>query len=320
MFLIKLLLLPISFLYGTVMEIRNLCFRLNILKVYQLPCKVISVGNLSLGGTGKTPFVIGLIEALEESFKHIVVLSRGYGRNSKGAHVVSLKGNLLVSTDIAGDEPYLIAKRFSSITVVVAEKRIEGFRLIENEKPDLVILDDGFQHQYMKRDFNILLMNGNEPYNKDAVIPAGRLREFKFNISRANILVETKKNSNSYSGSLPYFFAPYKNEELNKIEELEKSSPVVLVSGIAKPDSFEMTIKNKGINFTSHLRFNDHHNYSYSDFSKLNSSDIILTTEKDYYKLLELHLENEIRCVKIDFDLSNELINYVKKQILKPIV
>lgn len=313
---LRLLLFPLSLIYGLINDVRNILFRIGFLKIHQLPVKVISVGNLCAGGTGKTPFVMTLIELLTPEFSHIAVISRGYGRRSKGAKIVSIKGTIKSSVNESGDEPFTIAKRFPQTSVIVAEKRIEGYNLLlsesENDLPDLIILDDGFQHQYIARDLNICLMNGNEPYKTDLVLPAGNLREFKRNLNRADCLVETKYKSNTANFVLPYFYTDYKKSifsgNLN-------DSEIILVSGIAKPRHFESLIKQTNTLFKSHYTFSDHHNYTHSDFTFLNDADQIITTEKDYYKLLNLGLKNNIVYLKIDFEFPEELNQFIMKKL-----
>jgi tetraacyldisaccharide 4'-kinase len=305
------LLYPFSIIFILVSEIRTLLFRINFLKKHSLDCKVISVGNLCAGGTGKTPFVNGLIELLSPHFNHICVISRGYGRKSKGPIIVSLKGELRTTVSIAGDESYMIAKRYQNISVIVAEKRILAYNLVKHENPDLVILDDAYQNQYINRDLNILLMNGKEPYLKDFVLPAGNLRELHKNINRADCIIETKFKSNLTYSYKNCFYLPYKklNLQLN-------NSNIILVSGIAKPELFEELIDNLNITYREHLKFRDHHSYSTSNFKNINPKAHILTTEKDYYKLLELKLINEISFLELNFDFPKNLNNYIKNEIL----
>jgi len=308
--MIRRLLFPFSLIYLLITELRNFAFRRAFLKTHKLPCRVISVGNLCAGGTGKTPFVIALAEYLKPHFSHITIISRGYGRSSKGARCVSVKGTIQTDVLSAGDEPYQLAKRLPFCSVVVAEKRIEGYNLIRTDSPDLVILDDGFQHQYIQRDLNICLMNGHEPYANDMLLPAGNLREAIWNLKRADLLIETKHNSKT-TYTIPHFFIPYKPTSYSQAIDTQKS--VVLISGIAKPQLFEESVS---IPFKAHYSFNDHHTYQKQDFKDISENDIILTTEKDYYKLLELALPNQIAYLKIDFLLSEELKMAISDTIL----
>ena len=159
---------------------------------------MISVGNLSFGGTGKTPFTIKLYEIFENDYKHIVIISRGYKRQTKGALIVSINGSLQLEVEESGDEPYLIALKCLKASVVVAENRIEGFELIAKHNPDLVILDDGFQNFKIHKDLNILLTSGYHPFWLDSIFPMGMLRELKSNYKRANLICVTKKEVSSH--------------------------------------------------------------------------------------------------------------------------
>ena len=305
------LLIPFSFVFYIISEIRNFMFRKDLIKSHKLDCKVISVGNICAGGTGKTPFVNSLIELLQDHFNHICIISRGYGRSSKGPLVVSLKGDLKINIHDAGDEPFMIANRYSNISVVVAEKRILGYNLIKSTKPDLIILDDAYQHQFVKRDLNILLMNGYEPYSKDILLPAGNLRESEKNVNRASCIVETKFKSKQTNHYENVHFVSYKKNKL-KINHTN----IILVSGIAKPDLFEKMILELNITFKDHLKFNDHYDYKRSDFDQIDTSTTILTTEKDYYKLQALELKVKIDYLQIDFDFPESLNQFILNEIL----
>ena len=289
-------------MYVLITEIRNLLFKVGILKSHKLSVPVVSVGNLSMGGTGKTPFVMSLISELEPYFKNIVVISRGYGRKSKGPRVVSFQGEILLDVRDAGDEPFLIAQNCKNCSVIVAEKRVAAWNLVKAKNPDIIILDDGFQHQYIKRDLDILLENGHYPTAKDFIFPIGRLRELKKNINRADIVVTTKAK---------YKLMPKSNlfcetKVLNVDTLLEKEYN--LISGIANPNEFINTCKNNGIKVNKHFVYKDHMDYSEIDFSGL-IKEPVLTTEKDYMKLKDKFEDVEV--LKIKFNISKEIINKI---------
>ncbi|MDX1284351.1 MAG: tetraacyldisaccharide 4'-kinase, partial [Draconibacterium sp.] len=189
--MIKLLLYPLSLLYGLGVYIRNQAYDLNILKSKEFEVPVISIGNITVGGTGKTPHVEYLVQLLKEKFE-VATLSRGYKRKTKGFHVVE-------TTSLAhevGDEPLQIKNKFPEVTVSVCENRVAGVeRLMENsmDKPfDVVLLDDAFQHRRITPGINILLIDYNRQIKGDRLLPLGRLREGVYQMRRANFIIFTK--------------------------------------------------------------------------------------------------------------------------------
>ncbi|MCB0279591.1 MAG: tetraacyldisaccharide 4'-kinase [Calditrichaeota bacterium] len=304
------LLLPFSILYFLVIKVRNWCYDVGILKEFKLAVPVISVGNLSTGGTGKTPFTIALISILQKEYAHIVVISRGYKRKSKGAQLVSLKGEIKTSVDVAGDEPYLIANRFKkNVSVVVAEQRINGFELIKKENPDLVILDDGFQHRSIYRDLDIVLMNGNHPYSKDYLLPVGYLREPVTSLKRANCLVITKKNV-VFQSAIPNYIAV--ETKFDYHPKIDKTAEYIAVSAIANNQEFTDSLLQDGIQIKTKLFFPDHHRYSENDFKDI-SKNRFITTEKDYYKLRNFISNLSYR--RIDIEMDTNLRKFVEYQL-----
>ena len=205
------LLLPFLFLgsvlYRLITDIRNLLFDLSIFKIHKFNIPIISVGNITSGGTGKTPFILYLIEKLSQHRNNIVVLSRGYGRDSKGIQVVSDGDGNIVGKDIGGDEPVLIATKFPKIPVLVSEKRYLGIeQAIQKFDAQLILLDDAFQHRYVKRDCNIVLVDANQPVQEDNILPLGNLREKKSNLNRTDIIVITKiRNEVNIENQIRYY-------------------------------------------------------------------------------------------------------------------
>jgi tetraacyldisaccharide 4'-kinase len=298
----SIILSPFALIFILISETRNFFFRHGIFKIHKLPVPVISIGNLSMGGTGKTPFVISLIESINSKFNHIVVISRGYGRKSKGAKIVSSKGNIELEVKDAGDEPYLIAQSCPECSVVVAEKRVLGWKLIKGRKPDLVILDDAYQHQYIHRDLNILLENGNHPIDKDHIFPIGKLRELKKNSNRADIVCTTKTSYNEMSES--NIFCEMIVTNADELKEKEYN----LVSAIANPSEFISACKVNGIKVKRHFVYKDHDDYESVDFSKINN-ELVLTTEKDYEKLKKKIVNLEV--LKIKYKINERIIKTV---------
>ncbi len=306
----RIILSPFSILYVLVIYIRNWLYEHEFFMVHHLGVPVISVGNITAGGTGKTPFTIALCNALINKYTHIVVLSRGYGRSSKGPLIVSLKGQILESVWQAGDEPYLIAKRCKNVSVVVAEKRFLGFELIRKQKPDLVILDDGFQHRSIFRDIDIVLNNGLDSMEKDALIPMGRLREPLSSLKRANFICNTKKFI--VESRFPMF-------DCTKVEyslepQLPNDGACVLITGVANSDEVYARAKTIGLNITQHLSYKDH--VDYRDVSLEISKELnIVTTAKDFDKLRSVFPARELFVLRQSYQLDRAFLLALEKRI-----
>jgi len=292
----KILLSPFSLLYGGITALRNKAFDKGVKPQFKASCPVISVGNLSVGGTGKSPMVEWLITQFEHQYD-ILVISRGYGRKTKGLLEVHVDD----TADMVGDEPLQIKRKYPLIRVVVSEKRQNAVDKYSGvSKKELIILDDAFQHRYVQRDVDIVLSAYDNLFYQDHVLPMGRLREWRTGINRGDALVVTKcpidvnvntiiKRVENYT-DLAVFFTriKYGNEVYNAggsipLSEL-KMKPILLLSGIAKPDFFEKHIGDQ----YEKWRFSDHHNFSLKEINKIKAilkKQFILTTEKDYMRL-----------------------------------
>lgn len=315
MIIVRFILWPFSLIYGGVMLLRNSFFDWGIFPVSKVDAKIISVGNLSVGGTGKTPHVEFLIDALSREGQ-VAVLLRGYGRKSKGF----LRVNEHTNIDLAGDEALMYARRFKgSIEVAVCEKRVLGAQklLKNNPKIKYIILDDAYQHRHIHRDHNILLTEFNKPYFKDMVLPAGRLREFTKGKNRADIVIVTKCPNNlsqvekdKFKANLklkkdtPVFFSAIDYGSfvgLYGAEEVEMSKNMVLVTGIANPSPLVSYLKTYGE--VEHINFKDHHHYTAQDIDEIHKlfdtfvgrDKLIVTTEKDAVRIQNSELKDKIR-------------------------
>ena len=196
----KFFLYPFSLLFQLLVFFKNYFYKINILKTHRLPCIVISVGNITAGGTGKTPFVIYLSSILKYTYDYkVAILSRGYGRLTKGTILVSNGQGPLHDWTIVGDEPYMMSKKLKEIPIAVDENRFRGGTfLIKKYNPDIIILDDGFQHRSLFRDLDIVLLNGNDSKVNYKLLPQGLLREPLQNIKRADKIFLTKSNPNQF--------------------------------------------------------------------------------------------------------------------------
>jgi tetraacyldisaccharide 4'-kinase len=305
----KILLWLSSAFYGLAVALRNKLYDLGILKSRTFSLPVICVGNITVGGTGKTPHVIYLAEKLSDTME-VSVLSRGYLRKSSGFRIVRAGD----SVDTAGDEPLLMARRMSKANVFVDRDRVHGITEILRTSPETktIILDDGFQHRAVKAGLNILLTSHDRLMTRDHVMPLGRLRESPGGMKRADVIIVTKvppgntgemdrirKEMNITEQQSIYFtgFTYGKPIPLfgGAVREIKKTTTVLLVTGIADPAPLVKYLSDisGGVN---HILFPDHHRFKNKDldditsaFDALSKDDkIIITTEKDGVRLKEI--------------------------------
>ncbi len=307
--ILRILLFPFSILYGTILFVRNKFFDWNIINSRKFNFPVISVGNLNVGGVGKTPHIEYLIKLLQQDFM-IATLSRGYKRKTKGFVLANNKSTI---EDI-GDEPLQYKTKFKNLIVAVDEKRVNGILEIKKNQPptEVILLDDAYQHRYVKPSLNILVTDFNNLYINDFVLPSGRLRELPLGSNRANIIIVSKSPENlsfekqseieqtlkPLSSQKVYFsyvdygkITPFtkKNEQIN-INNSEIS--ILLFTGIANPLPLYKHLSSiyKNVN---HLKFNDHHSFDQNDIKTIKkefnnideNNKIIITTEKDIMRL-----------------------------------
>ena len=337
---IRYLLFPLSVLYGLIVAIRNFLFDNDIMKSSEFDVPTIVVGNLTAGGTGKTPHVEYLIRLLKGNHK-VATLSRGYGRKTTGF----IKADIETTAKDIGDEPMQFHSKFSDITVNVGAKRVAGIIEImgEENSPEVILLDDAFQHRQLKSGFSILLTDYNRLFYKDFMLPTGYLREFGNGRKRANTIIVTKcpasiseeeklqiiqkiKPNNSQS----IFFSTIKYGNIKSIWdesilENAKTSEVVLVTGIAKSEPFKKHVESK-FKINKHFDFPDHHNFTdkniqsiITTFEKSQPENcVILTTEKD---AMRLKLNEELKKYPIYYtEIEIEIIgegNKFDKEIIE---
>lgn len=304
MVILKILLLPFAALYDLITGVRNKMYDLGLKPSVQFEVPVINIGNLSVGGTGKSPMVEHLIRLLSTDYK-IATLSRGYGRKTKGIRI----GSNVDNADTLGDEPYQFLRKFSpQVTVAVGEDRAFAIPGILQEIPDtqIILLDDAYQHRSVKPLFNILLTDFNRPFYQDYILPAGRLREARRGASRADVVVVTKCHDELTEDEMitiehairqyvdkPVFFTKIRYgfpKAFGAPDQQLMKDKVILVSGIANPFSLEEYVKNN-FELIDHINFRDHYHYRESDMHKLvnvlkkNPETSLLTTEKDMVKM-----------------------------------
>ena len=309
----KILLYPLSWLYGIIVFFRNQMYDLNILSSKEFDVPIISVGNITVGGTGKTPHVEYLVNLLRDKFE-VATLSRGYKRKTKGFRYVETTSTAIE----VGDEPLQIKNKFNEVTVAVCENRVVGaeklLSLNNDIIPDVVLLDDAFQHRRITPGINILLIDYNRQIKEDTFLPAGRLRESAAQMRRAHIIIFTKCTKEITPimrrilmkdvGLMPYQELYFTTLNYQKLEPVftakkldanfykKKDFSFLVVVGIASPKLIHKYLKqfSKKVEM---LEFSDHHNYSKEDitttsqkFESINSENkIIITTEKDAMRL-----------------------------------
>ena len=344
-------LLPLSWLYGLGVKFRNMLFEIGILHSESFDVPVISVGNITVGGTGKTPHVEYLIELLKDKAK-VAVLSRGYKRRTRG--FVIADDNATAKT--IGDEPLQMKRKYGDdITVAVDRKRCHGIRQLTSDEDgiDVILLDDAFQHRYVKPGVNILLVDYHRLIIYDKLLPAGRLREPLSGKNRADIVIVTKcphdlkpmefrvitKAMNLYPFQRLFFtcleyrnITPVFGSGEQSLDSIGKDCHILLLTGIASPQQMIEDLSPRCPHITP-LTFGDHHTFTSSDVARINNEfaalphpKMIITTEKDATRLIAVEgLSEEVRGamfalpVKIRFMLGQEesfnekILGYVRK-------
>lgn len=333
--LLRKILFPFAILYGFITSIRNFLFDVGILKSTSFDIPVIAVGNLSVGGTGKTPQIEYLIRLLSNQYK-VATLSRGYKRKSEGFVLANSTSN----AEILGDEPFQFYQKFPNIQVAVDANRTNGIKqlLSQMDKPEIILLDDAYQHRKVKAGFYILLTAFDDLYADDFILPTGNLRESRSGARRANIVIVTKcpKNLSDvkqeeirlklklncsqqlYFTFIEYDDAIYNIEDKIAVTEI-KSESKVLLAGIAKPKPFFDFLKTEN---DECLIFPDHHHFSETDLNEIQNKaqgKKIITTEKDYVRLKEVRMISKLYYLPIKSTFVNHqqnfdatILNYVK--------
>ena len=331
--ILRLLLFPFAVLYFIGTEFRNFLFHTRILRSLKFDRPVICVGNLSTGGTGKTPMTEYIIRLLKSNEIKPGVLSRGYGRKLPGFRMVEVDAK----THECGDEPLQIKQKFPDIDVAVCEQRVDGivFLLKESEKIECILLDDAYQHRAIKPSFSILTTSFSQPFFSDFILPVGNLREMRKNASRANVIVVTKCPEWMNQADINYctiaiqqyskaeiFFSRIKYGEIKPVfgsgKPISLTHHVLLVTGIAQTESLVKHIEQKSK--VKHLLFGDHHRFESKDITKIvdlfnsfaNEDKIIITTEKDAKRFQSLNEEmiQPLKNLPIYFiEMETQIIN-----------
>ena len=318
--LLRKIFFPIVPIYYVVTSLRNKLFDLNVLKSKSYNLPIICVGNLSVGGTGKTPMIEYLIRLFQEDNK-LATLSRGYKRSTSGFKLA----NSITKIDEIGDEPFQFHQKFKDIIVAVDENRqhgIEELLKIDNSLK-IILLDDAYQHRKVKAGFNILLTTYSNLYTDDIMLPTGDLREPRKGAERADIIVVTKckksisdiekdrirnklklnDNQSLFFSSIAYGYSVLSANKTLEVSDL-KDKNFTLVTGIANAQPLVDYLKSEALNF-EHLNYKDHYNFTDKDFDVLNQKELIITTEKDYVRLIKQLDNTKLFYLPITVEIDN---------------
>ena len=327
------ILFPFSIVYYLVTLIRNFCFDVGVLKSKSYNFPIVVVGNLNVGGTGKSPMVEYLIKMLKTKYT-TSTLSRGYKRKSKGFVLSDMNS----TADDIGDEPLQFKTKFPDINVAVDADRQNGIELLQQLTPrsQVVILDDAFQHRKVHAGFYILLTKYDDLFCNDFLLPTGNLREPRSGYKRADVILVTKcpddlsdENKNKIINAIKpvnsqeVFFTSISYSKVFVIETESKSvgdfynSDVTVVTGIANPKPFILHLESTGLSFT-HKSFKDHHNFSKEELKELSKKNVILTTEKDYMRLKDqlsnvFYMPIEVNFIEHEQKFQDLINSYIKK-------
>jgi len=347
--ILKIILSPFVLLYWIAVTTRNKLFDKGIFSQNKVDAKVISIGNITVGGAGKTPSVILVAKLLKKTGIKVGILSRGYSRNSKGYQLVSDGNNLLLPVNLSGDEIYLTAEE-CKVPAAVAERRVEGSKkFIDDMNVEAIVLDDAFQHRWISRDLNILVFDQRFLTKKGkldrSLLPLGRMRETFSAIDRADIIIINRKFSEKiiiqkyilklFDGK-NLFYGYYKssglfdvkNHQSFKLDEFEGEKSLV-VCGIARPFSFLKVLESNNIDISNKLLFKDHKEYRLKEVDLIRkkfydtNSNSVVTTQKDFVKLKLFSKELDdidIYYLKIDMEIedqeefNNQILELFNKQ------
>ncbi len=332
----------LSWVYGFVSRLRIFFYKTGLLPKKRVNAHVVSIGNITTGGTGKTPITIYFAEQWQKKGHKVGIVSRGYGRKNQNTVILVSKGaQPLVSADTVGDEPYLMAERLKKIPIVVAADRFSGCQiLISQFGVDVILLDDGFQHLKLHRDVNLLLIDATKPFGNGHLLPRGSLRESPSAIKRADHVIMTRTDEQLPMDAMIQKIKPYQESMLQSRFEAsalidlsthEELQPAVLANarvlpfcGIGNPNAFITQLKKLGARIEAPFIFEDHHPYQEKDLIEISEAAKkrgvihIVTTEKDAVKIKQFIPSNmKIFALRIDLVFNNISSEFVSKLFQK---
>jgi len=343
MSVVQKLLVPIAWFYGSFLWLRNVAYDLKMIRIYRAKIPVISVGNMTVGGTGKTPFIEYLLVHYSAQNINACVISRGYKRTTSGLQVVSDGKRIFGNALEYGDEPLQIAKKFPHSIVVVDEDRSRAVDYVTKRfNPALILLDDGFQHRSLGRNVDIVMIDGRKNLVKTPMLPAGRRREPLSALQRADLLVFTQvtSSSNDILASLKKYatapsvgvrrqakqFHSLANDRTASID-IFRNAPCVAFCGVGNPQGFKTTLAEIGVNILDFLIYPDHHIYSGAELAnirrhfELHKAQYLVTTEKDAMRLQSLNKNLDFPwdlCYFLEIEMTmvagESILRYVLKE------
>lgn len=324
--------MPLSVFYSAITRGRHALYRYGVFRTHDLGVPVISVGNITVGGTGKTPLVAWFAETLAQQGKKVCVLTRGYGRENSSARVVVSKGSeILADAKTGGDEPLMLAESLINKAAVISDKdRVSaGLWAKENLGSEVFILDDGFQHLRLKRTFDVVAVDATNPFGGGHLLPVGRLRESLSSLQRADCIIITKTNLGedidelrakllSHSKGRPVFFSRFRvsgartlnNDSFVELKTLPESCSAFC--GLGNPKAFFRQIKRADLMLVDKQSFADHHFYTQEDIEKIEveakkeGARCLITTAKDAVKLRELKFTLPCYSLEIEVEIDGE--------------
>jgi tetraacyldisaccharide 4'-kinase len=349
----------VSKVYGGAVKLRRIFYKKAVLKPKRLPCPIISIGNITVGGTGKTPMTIYVAQVVKQLGYKVAIISRGYkGKAEKVGGIVSDGRVLLMTPEIAGDEPYMMANRLKDVPVIVGKNRFKaGWLAIRKFDPDVIVLDDGFQHLKLQRDLDLVLLDYRKPFGNGHLLPRGVMREPASALLCANAIILTRSdtvNDNETSSS-PKKLRPYERKKpvyrtfhhpfvykiingekkifeknmqaaLRQNSDCIKGRTVFAFSGLADNHNFRQTVKSLKCNVSGYMEFPDHHSYSDRDLkdisaaAKRSMSECLITTEKDYVRIahkIDWPGDLFVIGIEIDFGADKKRFNSYIKDWIK---
>jgi tetraacyldisaccharide 4'-kinase len=322
----SLVLPPLSTLFSVITRTRNALYERGTFRSTRLERPVISVGNITTGGTGKTPLVEFVARTITDQGKRVCILTRGYGRKDPKQRVIVSDGSSVFSNPSeAGDEPYLLARNLPGVAVISdANRTSAGEGAIKHLRSECFVLDDGFQHRQLTRDLDIVTIDATNPWGGGELLPYGRLREPLESLKRADCLVVTRCDQADdlsdtltklvkLSGDRPIFQSRMNAKRLTTINESTSALPkrVLAYCAIGNPESFFNSVRQQGIDVVSQRSFRDHHVYTQSEIDKLVSdahdsgAEALVTTAKDSVKLTDLTVNLPCYSLEIEIEIEN---------------
>lgn len=339
----------LSVVYGGSMGIRARLYEKDVLSSKRLPCRVVSIGNILAGGTGKTPMTILIAQTLNDMGYRVAVISRGYrGRMENSGGVVSDGRRIISGPEDAGDEPYLMARRLKGIPVVVGSRRYDsGMVAVKRFHPDVIVLDDAFQHLRLKRDLNLVLLDCHAPFGNGHILPRGLLREPMSALNRAHAIVFTRCGHavessilDALPGQRPVFYTAHTQvirttrlddgTLLNDTTDISalKGKKIVAFSGLADNHQFFDGLEQAGCMLVHTFSFADHHRYGSSDLNRITETarerdaDLLVTTYKDFVKI-EKKKQWPVALIAVDVNIQvigdqRRFFNFISRALKAP--